>query len=129
MLRLGTLSLWVQDEHHADDQRPTAGADSNLRGVLTHLNLVITFTGRGILVHRLEHLTCFVAGNLALGVHTGAVNGTRAAKYMALARNLTNTCYEMYRRMPTGARQPNPPHSCTSMSGTVAFGNPPCMSL
>ncbi|KAK9909409.1 hypothetical protein WJX75_001817 [Coccomyxa subellipsoidea] len=56
----------------------------------------------GSFVQRLEHLTCFVAGNLALGVHTGAVNGTRADKYMALARNLTNTCYEMYRRMPTG---------------------------
>lgn len=62
--------------------------------------------GRGAFVPRLEHLTCFVAGNLALGVHTGAVNGTRADKYMALARNLTNTCYEMYRRMPTGAANP-----------------------
>jgi hypothetical protein len=62
--------------------------------------------GRGSFVQRLEHLTCFVAGNLALGVHTGAVNGTRADKYMALARNLTNTCYEMYRRMPTGASPP-----------------------
>lgn len=66
---------------------------------------MLAYAGRGAFVQRLEHLTCFVAGNLALGVHTGAVNGTKAGKYMALARNLTNTCYEMYRSMPTGASQ------------------------
>ncbi len=95
---------------------PGAGAGFTLRGRVEDVCSVINIAcdGRGVFVQRLEHLTCFVAGNLALGVHTGAVNGTRAVKYMALAKNLTNTCYEMYRRMPTGARQPNLPHAATS---------------
>lgn len=51
----------------------------------------------------MEHLTCFVAGNLALGVEAGAVAGDAATRYLWLAKNLTRTCYEMYRHMPTGA--------------------------
>ena len=51
---------------------------------------------------RMEHLTCFVAGNLALGVHAGAVDGARAEAYLSLAKNLTDTCYSMYHTMPTG---------------------------
>ena len=54
----------------------------------------------------MEHLTCFVAGNLALGAHSGAVNGTKAGEFLALAKNLTHTCYQMYRLMPTGGAAP-----------------------
>ena len=51
---------------------------------------------------QMEHLTCFVAGNLALGVSSGAVTGGNATKYLDLAKNLTATCYQMYRHTPTG---------------------------
>ena len=51
----------------------------------------------------MEHLTCFVAGNLALGVSSGAVAGGNATRFLDLAKNLTRTCYQMYRHMPTGA--------------------------
>ena len=52
----------------------------------------------------MEHLTCFIAGNLALGVESGAVDGEKASLYLEHAKNITRTCYEMYRRMPTGKR-------------------------
>ncbi|DBB14856.1 TPA: hypothetical protein ACH3X3_004461 [Trebouxia sp. C0006] len=51
---------------------------------------------------RLEHLTCYLPGNLALGVAYGAVNGSKADHYMAVAKNLTYSCWQMYERMPVG---------------------------
>lgn len=50
----------------------------------------------------MEHLTCFVAGNLALGVANGAVDGAKGEQYLGVAKNLTKTCFEMYNKMPTG---------------------------
>lgn len=58
--------------------------------------------GRGIFTQHMEHLTCFIAGNLALGVANGAVEGVKAAQYLGVAKNLTRTCFEMYSKMPTG---------------------------
>ena len=55
----------------------------------------------------MEHLTCFVAGNLALGVANGAVDGAKGAHYLGVAKNLTRTCFEMYNKMPTGAPAPD----------------------
>ena len=51
---------------------------------------------------RLEHLTCYLPGNLALGVAYGAVNGSKADQYMTVAKNLTYSCWQMYERMPVG---------------------------
>ncbi len=51
---------------------------------------------------RLEHLTCYLPGNLALGVAFGAVNGSKADHYMTVAKNLTYSCWQMYERMPVG---------------------------
>jgi hypothetical protein len=48
-------------------------------------------------------------GNLALGVAEGAVTGAKAAKYTEVAVNLTRTCWQMYERMPSGARAPPAP--------------------
>lgn len=45
-----------------------------------------------------EHLTCFLPGTLVLGV----LHGLGDASHMTLAANLTQTCYEMYRRTQTG---------------------------
>lgn len=57
-------------------------------------------------VSRMEELSCFLPGNLALGIMTGAVKGERAELYRAAAQNLTYTCWQMYDRMPTGASAP-----------------------
>ena len=39
-------------------------------------------------------------------MYFGAVKGTKAELYMEWARNVTHTCYQMYQRMPSGARGP-----------------------
>ena len=51
----------------------------------------------------MDHLACFLPGVLALGVSHGAVSGSKALKYKKLAADLTETCYQMYARQPTGA--------------------------
>ncbi|ELU12823.1 hypothetical protein CAPTEDRAFT_91917, partial [Capitella teleta] len=48
--------------------------------------------------NEMEHLTCFLPGTLALGHMAGVDPGD----HLELAKQLTKTCYEMYRRMPTG---------------------------
>ena len=47
-------------------------------------------------------------GNVALGVHMGAVKGAKAKRYMEVARGITRTCYEMYNRTATGAPASTP---------------------
>ena len=51
---------------------------------------------------QMEHLACYFPGNVALGVHTGAVKGAKAALYLEAAKNLTATCWHMYAKQPTG---------------------------
>ncbi|CAF1213904.1 unnamed protein product, partial [Didymodactylos carnosus] len=47
---------------------------------------------------KMDHLACFLAGNLALGWHF-----QRNLTYLLdMAKNLTTTCYEMYRKHETG---------------------------
>ena len=55
-----------------------------------------------VFMPRLEHLTCYLPGNLALGVADGAVTGSKADRYMEVATNLTYSCWQMYERMPIG---------------------------
>ncbi|EFN60136.1 hypothetical protein CHLNCDRAFT_33654 [Chlorella variabilis] len=57
---------------------------------------------RSIIKHKFDHLVCFVPGMLALGAHSGAVQGAKAERYMQLAADLTHTCWQMYHRMPSG---------------------------
>lgn len=53
--------------------------------------------------HKMDHLSCFVPGMLALGAHEGAVTGEKAQLYMDVAINVTYTCHMMYNFTPTGA--------------------------
>ncbi|KAL4422458.1 hypothetical protein ABPG75_008655 [Micractinium tetrahymenae] len=57
---------------------------------------------RSTVKHKFDHLVCFVPGMLALGAHSGAVQGAKAERYIQLAADLTHTCWQMYHRMPTG---------------------------
>lgn len=44
-----------------------------------------------------DHLVCFLPGTLALGAHNGL-----PAEHMELAKQLMETCYQMYAQMETG---------------------------
>jgi len=43
-----------------------------------------------------DHLTCYLPGTLALGVHNGLPQ-----EHMLLAEELMITCYQMYAQQPT----------------------------
>ena len=54
-------------------------------------------SGRGKVDNKMEHLTCFVPGMLALGaVLSEDSTGTVAASDMQLAKRLAFTCHQMY---------------------------------
>ncbi len=70
------------------------------------LSYVTSIWNRGIVPLRpsaMEHLTCFLPGNLALGVMQKAVSPAKAGAYLELAEKLTYTCWQMYERTATGA--------------------------
>ena len=52
---------------------------------------------RAGVVHKMDHLACFVPGMLALGA-----DGDQALRYLTLAQQLMYTCVQMYFRQPTG---------------------------
>eukprot|EP00245_Coleochaete_scutata_P018024 TRINITY_DN916_c0_g1_i1.p1 TRINITY_DN916_c0_g1~~TRINITY_DN916_c0_g1_i1.p1 ORF type:complete len:650 (-),score=125.40 TRINITY_DN916_c0_g1_i1:823-2772(-) len=54
----------------------------------------------GSLIHKMDHLACFIPGMLALGYRT-MPNHPKAAEYLQLAKELTRTCYAFYERMPS----------------------------
>lgn len=66
----------------------------------------LTFVGqkrnKNKLVGKMEHLSCYLPGNIALGVAEGAVSGAKAQHYLEVAANLTYTCWQMYERSATG---------------------------
>lgn len=71
------------------------------REIVLHLSCKIFVTVQ-FKDNRMEHLACFVAGMLALGVHHKAMPRHKADQYMEVAEGLAETCFQMYKRMPTG---------------------------
>ncbi|XP_068454994.1 mannosidase, alpha, class 1B, member 1b isoform X2 [Clinocottus analis] len=60
----------------------------------------LTFVGEishGQFSPKMDHLVCFLPGTLALGAHNGL-----PADHMDLAKELMETCYQMYAQMETG---------------------------
>ncbi|XP_072244684.1 mannosidase, alpha, class 1B, member 1b isoform X2 [Leuresthes tenuis] len=60
----------------------------------------LTFVGElshGQFSPKMDHLVCFLPGTLALGAHNGL-----PAEHMNLAKQLMETCYQMYIQMETG---------------------------
>ncbi|DBA98648.1 hypothetical protein WJX77_007859 [Trebouxia sp. C0004] len=58
---------------------------------------------KGPLEPKMDHLVCFLPGLLALGHFHGVNTGSRYdSNDLELAEELMLTCYEMYRRIPTG---------------------------
>ena len=51
---------------------------------------------------KMDHLTCFVPGMLALGASTAAVSPARSVLQMSVAQELLETCCNLYSATPTG---------------------------
>jgi len=56
------------------------------------------------LEYKMEHLACFAGGLLALGAYTDpqGLSSQRAQRDLQTAKDITYTCYQMYKRTPTG---------------------------
>lgn len=48
--------------------------------------------------HKMDHLACFAGGMLALG----AADSPTKEKDLEVAKGIGRTCYEMYKRQPSG---------------------------
>lgn len=53
--------------------------------------------------HKMDHFACYIPGMIVLGLDgLGDDEGERRAKWEGIAEDLTETCYKMYERSPTG---------------------------
>lgn len=54
--------------------------------------------------HKMDHLTCFLGGTLALGAYTDpqGLTSARAQRDLRTGKAMAYTCYQMYTRMMTG---------------------------
>ncbi|KAG5647834.1 hypothetical protein DXG03_007758 [Asterophora parasitica] len=64
--------------------------------------LYVTDTHNGNPTHTLEHLSCFLPGLLALGVHTLDLPSQERELHLWAAQGLARTCWATYADMPTG---------------------------
>lgn len=98
------LKCWMAQGHEADSpllEMYEAAVDSLQRELVrtTPRDKLKYIAGED--GHRMEHLACFLPGLLALGAHLRPKAPKRDQEF-ALAEDLAYTCFEMYRRMPTG---------------------------
>lgn len=99
------IKLWVQGGKNPALQRYRQLFDAAMESMMAVLiqrstpsNLVyVAEYDRAGVVHKMDHLACFVPGMLALGA-----NGPQAKTYLSLAQQLTYTCVQMYSRQPSG---------------------------
>ncbi|XP_022607948.1 endoplasmic reticulum mannosyl-oligosaccharide 1,2-alpha-mannosidase [Seriola dumerili] len=97
------LKQWIQggkkeDQLLEDYLQAIEGVKKNLLQKSSPNGL--TFVGElshGQFSPKMDHLVCFLPGTLALGAHNGL-----PADHMDLARQLMETCYQMYVQMETG---------------------------
>uniref|UniRef100_A0A8B9KG71 alpha-1,2-Mannosidase n=1 Tax=Astyanax mexicanus TaxID=7994 RepID=A0A8B9KG71_ASTMX len=97
------LKQWIQGgkketELLEDYLQAVEGVKKNLLKKSSPLGL--TFVGElshGHFSPKMDHLVCFLPGTLALGAHHGL-----DAEHMELAKQLMETCYQMYAQMETG---------------------------
>ncbi|XP_028270044.1 mannosidase, alpha, class 1B, member 1b isoform X2 [Parambassis ranga] len=97
------LKQWIQggkkeDQLLEDYLQAIEGVKKNLLQKSSPNGL--TFVGEvshGQFSPKMDHLVCFLPGTLALGAHNGL-----PADHMDLAKQLMETCYQMYVQMETG---------------------------
>uniref|UniRef100_A0A8C1JJX8 alpha-1,2-Mannosidase n=1 Tax=Cyprinus carpio TaxID=7962 RepID=A0A8C1JJX8_CYPCA len=97
------LKQWIQggktEKEFLDDYlQAVEGVKKNLLKKSTPSGLA--FVGElshGHFSPKMDHLVCFLPGTLALGAHYGL-----PADHMELAKQLMETCYQMYAQMETG---------------------------
>jgi len=99
------IKMWVQGGQTEAVKKYRTLFDSAMQGMMNVMvarsspsNMVyVAEWDRSGLIHKMDHLACFVPGMLALGA-----DGENAEEYVSLAQQLMYTCYQMYARQPSG---------------------------
>ncbi|KXN86576.1 Endoplasmic reticulum mannosyl-oligosaccharide 1,2-alpha-mannosidase [Leucoagaricus sp. SymC.cos] len=79
------------------------GVINNLLYITPNRHLLyVTDTTSGITTHKLEHLSCFFPGLLALGVDSPSYTETQKQLHQWAAEGLAETCWLMYADQKTG---------------------------
>jgi mannosyl-oligosaccharide alpha-1,2-mannosidase len=103
------IKLWVMSGHAPADEKlkkQWIKAMDELPMLLKTTKGGLTFLGDkksrdAVTSNKMEHLACFVGGNLMLGAHT-IEEGEVDARWRQWGEALTHTCHEMYARTQTG---------------------------
>eukprot|EP01062_Namystynia_karyoxenos_P084415 TRINITY_DN9927_c0_g1_i1.p1 TRINITY_DN9927_c0_g1~~TRINITY_DN9927_c0_g1_i1.p1 ORF type:complete len:811 (+),score=282.85 TRINITY_DN9927_c0_g1_i1:41-2473(+) len=96
------------------EQRYKRMYEAAVKGILTKLVKKSVPSGqtyvaeykRGALFNKMDHLACFTGGMFALGVHeighAVSSSGPDNDEVLRVAEELTETCYQMYHKQPSG---------------------------
>jgi mannosyl-oligosaccharide alpha-1,2-mannosidase len=131
------LKMWLQGDR--TEPRWREMYDASVQGLFSHLarrslksNLLYVSQKRGgSLDRKMEHLTCFVGGMLAMGAHTDPTSGgpgaesERARRDGRAARALAYTCYQMYARSPVGLSAEHVTFSTSAQGDDFGYGGTP----
>eukprot|EP00736_Rhodelphis_marinus_P009461 Rmarinus@m.15161 len=103
------LKVWLQSGKNEDTfesmyRRSMDGMTTQLlqRSAPSGLPYIAERARNGNLVHKMDHLVCFVPGMLALGYSNGVMASSAGVDFLDLAEGMAETCYELYRRQKTG---------------------------
>eukprot|EP00581_Thalassiosira_minuscula_P002038 CAMPEP_0183736060 /NCGR_PEP_ID=MMETSP0737-20130205/48414_1 /TAXON_ID=385413 /ORGANISM="Thalassiosira miniscula, Strain CCMP1093" /LENGTH=1144 /DNA_ID=CAMNT_0025969973 /DNA_START=41 /DNA_END=3475 /DNA_ORIENTATION=- len=104
------LKVWLQGGKREMKYRRMY--DKSINGILeklihmsrpTYLTYVAELK-RDRVIHKMDHLSCFLGGNLALGAYThpDGLDSVIAQKQLRTGKQLAYTCYQMYARSKSG---------------------------
>ena len=104
------LKIWLQTGKKETKYRRRY--DESVNGImdkLIHMSRpsYLTYVAemkRGRVVHKMDHLSCFLGGNLALGAYThpDGLESLEAQRQLKTGKQLAYTCYQMYARSKSG---------------------------
>jgi hypothetical protein len=104
------LKIWLQGGKKETKYRHMY--DRAMKGIMDKLIHIsrpnyLTYVAElkyGQVVHKMDHLACFLGGNLALGAYTHpeGITSAEAQRQLKTGKQLAYTCYQMYARHGSG---------------------------
>ena len=104
------LKLWLQGGKEETKYR--RAYDRAMKGIMDKLIHIsrpnyLTYVAElkyGKIIHKMDHLACFLGGNLALGAYThpSGIYSSEAQRQLKTGKQLAYTCYQMYSRFDSG---------------------------
>lgn len=104
------LKIWLQGgKKEAKYRQLYDAAVKGMMDKLVHISrpTYLTYVAElkyGKVIHKMDHLSCFLGGNLALGAYTHpeGLHSKEAQMQLKTGKQLAYTCYQMYARQSSG---------------------------